>query len=407
MKKKLILFLVSCLFNSLCGFSQIAFQAGYIINNNDEKIECQIKNIDWKDNPKEFEYKLSDATEVVVGSFANTKEFGIIGTKNRYIRAIVNIDRSSDVIESMSKLKNPIFNEEQLFLKVVLEGKASLFAYEEASLIRYFYQMEDTDIEQLVFMNYRTSDKKILTNNQYRQQLWNDLNCQTLQSNDFSRLQYKEKALLNLFIRFNQCKGVSYEIAYIRPKGDFFDLNLRVGVNYSSLSISSGSFGTLDTEFDAEVSPRIGLEAEIVMPFNNSKWSFIAEPTYQFYKAEKINFGSNAFAPNRLAIVEYKSIELPIGIRYYIFLNQKSKVFINASYIFDFDFSSQVGFVNQASTRVVEITSGSSLVYGMGYNFNKKCMIEIRYGSRNILKRYSDWQSNYNVFSFILGYRLF
>lgn len=406
MKKKLILW-AACLLNPLWGYSQIAFQAGYIINNNDEKIECQIKNIDWKDNPKEFEYKLSDSGEVVIGSLANTKEFAILGTKNKYTRAIVDIDRSSNVIESMSSLKNPVFNEEQLFLKVILEGKASLFAFEEASLVRYFYQIENSGIKQLVYKNYRTPNRKILTNNQYKQQLWNDLNCQSLQSSDFDRLQYKEKVILDLFVKFNQCNGSQYEIVYINPKGDFFDLNFRVGVSYSSLSINSESFSTLNTEFEAKISPRLGLEAEIFLPFNNNKWSFIAEPAYQFYKAEKTNFGTNPFAPNRLAIVEYKSIELPIGIRYHIFLNQRSKMFVNASYIFDFDFSSQVGFVNQASTRVVEITSGNSLVYGIGYNFNGKYMIEMRYGSRNILKRYSDWQSDYNVFSFILGYRLF
>lgn len=406
--RKRAAFLLSSVLISVCGYSQIMFQKGYFINNNDEKVECLIKNVDWMDNPKEFEYRITDSSEILYGSLANTKEFTIFESKNRYYRATVDIDRSSDIVESLSDVKNPIFNQEQLFLKVILEGKASLFAYEQGSLRRYFYKMANSrDIRQLVFKDYKTSDKKIHVNNQYKQQLWNDLACQTLPRSSFDRLQYKEKALLDLFVKYNQCQEASYEIVYITPKGDLFDLNLRVGLSYSSLSVSSESFSTLDTEFDAELSPRIGLEAEIIMPFNNNKWSFIAEPTYQLYKTEKIKPDTNPFAPNRIAIVEYESIEFPIGIRYYIFFRQKSKIFINASYIFDFDFSSQVGFVNQASTREIEIMSGSSLVYGIGYNFNKKCLIEIRYGSRNILKRDLGWQSNYNVFSFILGYRLF
>ena len=37
----------------------------------------------------------------------------------------------------------------------------------------------------------------------------------------------------------------------------------------------------------------MGIEAEFVLPFNNNnKWSIIAEPTYQYFKADKEVFTS-------------------------------------------------------------------------------------------------------------------
>ena len=38
------------------SFGQIKYEKGYFINNENKKIECLIKNKDWKNNPSEFSY---------------------------------------------------------------------------------------------------------------------------------------------------------------------------------------------------------------------------------------------------------------------------------------------------------------------------------------------------------------
>lgn len=55
MMKKRILFLLITILSLNC-YSQISFQKGYYIDNTNQKINCLIKNIDWKNNPTEFEY---------------------------------------------------------------------------------------------------------------------------------------------------------------------------------------------------------------------------------------------------------------------------------------------------------------------------------------------------------------
>ena len=75
--------------------------------------------------------------------------------------------------------KNPTFQEEQLFLKVLIEGKASLYEYVEVGLQRYFYTVDSSNIEQLVFKSYKVDRDLVAKNNMYKQQLYNDLKCST------------------------------------------------------------------------------------------------------------------------------------------------------------------------------------------------------------------------------------
>lgn len=159
MKKKL-LFILTIILTTHC-FSQISFESGYYIDNSNQKIKCLIKNIDWKNNPTQFKYKLtktSDAKEITIKS---VKEFGIDNV-SKYIRCSVNIDKSSEYLNKLSNDKEPLFNEEELFLKVLIEGEASLYHYsEDGNLKRFFYDTQNTNIKQLIFKSYKNFENKI------------------------------------------------------------------------------------------------------------------------------------------------------------------------------------------------------------------------------------------------------
>ena len=141
MNKQLI-FLLLLLILNIKSYSQILFEDGYFINNSDQKIACLIKNVDWKNNPTEFEYKLAQDANIQKENIETVKEFGIDGL-SKYYRVNVKIDRSSDQIDDLNPTKNAIFSNEQLFLKVLVEGKASLFIYVNGNLKRFFYKTAD------------------------------------------------------------------------------------------------------------------------------------------------------------------------------------------------------------------------------------------------------------------------
>ncbi len=392
--KKLLLFLFLA-FSTFHVFSQITFEKGYFIDNSDQKVECLIRNLDWNNNPSEFIYKLSETEESLKGTINTVKEFEIYNI-SKYIRKTVNIDKSSEDLRNLSYSKEPIFKEETLFLNVLIEGQASLFEYTNGDIKRYFYTIGNSDLDQLIFKSYKTSENKIDKNNRFRQQLWNDLKCPDFTIKQIEDLGYNRGDLARFFKEYNECNNHKY-ISYKNKKRDLFNLNIRPGLNSASLTLKDTESTNGDSDFGNKLGFRFGIEAEFILPFYKNKWAILLEPTYQNYKSgTDVKYGS--------ASVDYKSIELPIGIRHYFFLDENSKIFVNGSYVLDFSFNSNAQYTPNPS---VGIKNASNFALGLGYKYDRYS-VEMRYQTgRAILGEYIFWKSEYNSFSAILGYSLF
>lgn len=405
MKKQLLFLLITIL--SINCYSQINFEKGYYINNSNQKIDCLIKNIDWLNNPTQFTYKPSENGKQKVVTIESVKEFGIYNS-SKYIRSIVNIDRSGKFTRELSHVKKPIFKKEELFLKVMVEGKANLYSFEEGNLKRYFFNKDNAAIEQLIFKKFTTPNNKIGVNNGFKQQLWNNLKCKDISQKNIINIDYIGKDLLNFFVRYNKCSASEFITFEQKQKQDLFNLTLRPGIKSTSLSINNRRLNLSDTNFDNELGLSLGIEIELIMPFNKNKWSFIIEPTYQYYKSEKtkIDNSFNLIIPETIVSnVDYESIELPIGIRHYFFLNNNSKIFVNGSFVFDFAYDKSI-LIQRRS--ILKIKTAANLAFGLGYKHNDKYSLELRYFTdRDLFYNYQFWESNYNSLSVIFGYTLY
>lgn len=405
MKKSLLVILVIIL--SLNCYSQITFEKGYYINNSDKRVDCLIKNVDWKNNPTKFEFKLTDNSESKILTIKSVKEFEIFKI-SKYVRSTVNIDRSSAAINELDKVKNPIFKEEKLFLKVLVEGSGSLFSYVDQNLKKFFYKTSDIIVKQLIFKKYLTPTNDVTYNNSFRQQLWKNLKCQNISVRDVERINYRRKELVKFFIKYNQCQGYDYKsFENLESKTDLFNLSIRAGLNSSSLEIQNINSAERSTSFGSKTGLRIGIEFEYVLPYNKNKWSLILEPTYQQFISEKeiLGISTPTASFDDKITVDYTSIEVPIGIRHYMFLDNNSKLFINAAIIFDFASNSKFDFERLPD---LDINSNNNLVIGFGYKHSNKYSLEFRYaGSRNILSNQSAWNSDYKNIAVIFGYTLF
>ncbi len=402
MKKQSLLILLTIL--SFTGYAQIKFESGYFIDNTGAKTLCLIKNKGWKDNPNQIEYKLADTTKILIGTIRNIQEFGVDNLK--YIKATVDIDRSSQDLNQLSENKNPQFNEEELFLKLLIDGEAKLYMYEEGNLKRYFYNITNADIKQLVYKIYKVSTTKIDKNNHYRQQLWTNLSCESISENNVKKTSYNKSSLTKYFIKYNSCKDPNYENSQQREKRDLFNLSIKPGVNFSSVSIPSDFLGYDNTnDFGGKSNFRLGVEVEFVLPFNKNKWSVFVEPTFQNYQSDiQLTPKSIVQNPNpdpELASINYKSIELPIGLRYFMFISDTSKLFVNAAFVTDFAFDSDLYL--ERTNQAEELKPGTNVIGGLGFKYNDKYSIEGRLASgREISNAFE-----YTSFSLIFGYTLF
>lgn len=405
--QKQLFFTLAAIILSLNSYAQTTFEPGYFIDNNGKKIDCLIKNQDWKNNPVEFEYQLSSTGDKTIANIESVKEFGIPGV-SKHIREDVQIDRSSSIVKEYSTVQEPVFNKERLFLKVLVEGEASLLKYEDKNLKRYFYQTENRSIEQLVYKNFKDQRNKIFQNNQFRKQLKVNLNCSSIKKGRVENLSYTKSKLIKFFVDYNKCKNETFINYTEQSKKDRFNLTIRPGINISSLSIRNNTFDTRDTDFGTLTNFRLGAEAEFIMPFNNNKWSLIIEPTYQYFKSKETLPASTdvMFNPELDVTVNYQSIELPFGARHYFFLNKQSKIFLNAGFIFDISGNSIIDF-DSNSAEDLEINSNVNFYFGAGFKFLDRFSVEARYMTNRDVFNYAQWSNDYKTTSFILGYTLF
>ncbi len=405
MKKIFTLFLSLFLLNS---YSQIEFEKGYIINNSGEKKACIIKNIDWHNNPTKINYKLSENDNIRTATIKDIEEFGI-GNHLKFIRATVDLDKSSENLNYISENRKPTFEKETIFLKTLVEGKASLYKYTKGLLQRYFFKLDNQPIKPLVYKLYLIEDQ-LRKNEYFKQQIYNNLRCSAITKEKLKKIDYIQKDLVKIFVAFNRCSNSQYKNFVPKNKKDRFNLYAKIGLNSSLLSIDNSIANENKFDFDRQYVFKIGLEIEYILPFNKNKWGIILGPNYQHYKSKKIKktisiSGNQSIISN----VNYHSLEIPVGIRYYMFLNNHSKLFINALYIKDFSINSSITFSRKDGSYLNEIEIGSwkNLAFGLGYNYNK-FSFELRLETpRNILINYIYWNSDYKTISVIMSYKLF
>ena len=131
MKKTYLLFffLVISFLNA-----QTKYEIGYYITNSGEKVECLIKNEDWKNSPESITIKKSESDTNTSISTSNLNEFTIYN-KKKYKFFSVDIEKSSSHDRQLTYEKEPFFLKENLLLEVLVEGKASLYKYENNGIL--------------------------------------------------------------------------------------------------------------------------------------------------------------------------------------------------------------------------------------------------------------------------------
>ncbi len=387
MMYRTIIFLI--LITSINTFGQIKYEKGYFIDNKDKRTECHIKNNDWSNNPKEFQYKLEvEDNKSLSADISSVKEFGVSDSK--YVRANVKMDKSTEDANKLTNNGNPEWIEQQIFLEILVEGQAILYSYKERNLERYFYSVDSSPIQQLVYKLYRVRNDQMGTNREYISQLKTDLNCSTIPISTSEHINYHSKSdWISYFHKYDECKGT--KSVYYNAKHKV-DINLRFtpGLDNALVNVQTG---TNTRSFDKSQTVRIGMELEFVFPVNKGKWSAIVEPTYRYY--HEINEKFVNFE------IDYRSIELPIGLRHYFFLSENSKLFVNAALVLDIDLNSTILMGRYFIKR-----SGPNAAAGLGYSYGK-LGIEFRYYTSRNLTVGSDWRTDYQKSCLIMGYKIF
>jgi hypothetical protein len=322
-------------------------------------------------------------------------EFGF-GQTVKYVRFLAQMDTSSMQTSRLSWQRSPEFKRDTLFLQVLLEGQASLYKYQKEQFIRFFYRFKDSSqVEQLVYKKFHINTGVLNVNEHFKMQLLNNFKCDVVSKPEVEALRYAQSDLLRWFKKYNNCQGVAPTFEY-QPNKLTLHLNVRPGVALVNNAFESDNFLIANTTFNSVLGYRLGMEAELVLPTNRNKWAVIAEPTFQRSVAEtETSQGKTS--------ITYTSLELPIGVRYYMFLSPHTRLFLNAQFLYDRPFGSSE--VRVLSSRF-EPGRNFSVLLGGGINY-KRGFAELRYSNRDILANYGAVLLRHQVVTLVLGVRVF
>jgi len=270
---------------------QVRFESGYYIDNSNNRIICEIRNEDWRYNPRSFEL-ISDIGVVSIVHIEDVKEFGL-DHGPKYIRYTVGLDQSSQNLSRLTNFRNPEFTMETVFLKVIITGKASLYSYEKANKKLFFFSLNNDSPKQLIYKQYLDANKNVRHNVAFRQQLKNNLICKKEATADLDFIDYKLNDLVMSFKKYLDCENSLYEIAADVGRRIVTRIVLKPGFSISSITSDRetpqaglSSFG--DVDFGNRGNVRLGIEAEFILPFNKNKWALFLEPFYQSYSSKSV-----------------------------------------------------------------------------------------------------------------------
>lgn len=399
---------ISCLILLILFINQISaqtkFKSGYFINNSGDKVDCLIKSEGWKTNPKFFEYKLNENDKVKTGTLETVKSFVIDGI-SKYEKHEVMIGKDIRDLQPSKDNSELDFKKETLFLKMLIEGKVNLYQYEEGSLNIYFIKNPETsEVEQLVYKTYANQENRVKYNNRFRTQLYQALHSEKI-SVKLRNVDYKRDDLVEIVSLYTGDEDSESNTTYFKKTKLDFNLYGKTGIGFTSLK-AEGSTPGQNFAYDNKAIFRIGVELELILPFNNNKWALFISPTYQSYENNS-QWIIGEGLPSESVIetpIEYNSIETPIGIRHYFFLNDNSKLYLSGALVVDANLNSQI---KTTRTEILELQSSANFMLGLGYQYRQFGVEALYFTTRDLLDRYVGISAYYDVFAFQLTYKFF
>ncbi|GAA3518948.1 hypothetical protein GCM10022393_36370 [Aquimarina addita] len=256
----------------------------------------------------------------------------------------------------------------------------------------------------MIYKSYLDGTTK-RTNTNYKTQLWTDLQCSNISLKEVRSTEYKRKSLTKYFLKYNNCNGDISNVVNSQEKGRF-KLTAIGGISANSLKVSNRIDNIPTIDFDSKFTFRIGLESEYIFAFNRNKWAAFLTPTYQSFNSNKdiifLRQSSGALTTNM--DVNYQSIEVPLGIRHYMFLNTNSKLFIDGALVLDIPLNSEIVYEDYIDD--FKVSSGISFSAGIGYDYKNRYKVQLRYAPRDLGDGGAS-SYKYSSISLVLGYSIF
>lgn len=214
---------------------------------------------------------------------------------------------------------------------------------------------------------------------------------------DFTNLEYRKKPLTEIVLKYNEADG---KIATdFSKKQNTSKVSVKVIAGIGLATIKSHDYYYNFRNYDGNgLSYRIGFEIEAKLPFNNNKWALFADPNFNFLKDDG---NTKLFTVE----TEYNYLQLPFGLRHYMFLNTSSKIFLNGGFALHIPTASTITYIASNNSKVsIDLEKSTTVFTGIGYEKNK-ISAELRYNFRYTISNNPIYTVQHSLASLVFGYK--
>lgn len=198
---------------------------------------------------------------------------------------------------------------------------------------------------------------------------------------------------------------MSQKVFVNKTKRQKFKLTAKGGPKYVRTKDTYPTFGEIGEKRSA-FGFKAGIQIEVILPFAKNKFSLSTEPSFNYFKG---SYDSKVPANNNPRTTTYSSIDIPLNLNYYIFLNKNARISIPVGVVYSLPLSSSVIAYELTSNGVifgnVNLNPNDNLTFFTGANFH--------YGQYQLGATYevsrdalTDYEPNtfYSAFNLQLGY---
>ncbi len=384
------LFFLLLFFNP--SFGQIRFVEGILGQSGKAARQVLLEDREWLGTPASIQFKTSEFAEVQKLSLTEIDYFQI-GNEAKYIKKEVDLNVSSTDTRRLESTRLPVIEKRTVLLKVLVEGSVSLLMYEDPLYFNFLVQKGNSIPELLVYKKYLINNHQISYNQTFIQQLKNSY---MFPGANPEAVSYTENSLSNYFLKLNQSIDSKDITIYKREKKNVFSFSPKFGFTYSDIGLRlpeplGGS--SYVYKWPKHLEYRIGTEIEATLPFNKNKWSVILEPSLQWNPHDSL---SHLFYERS----GFKFLEFPVGLRYYFFLGDNSRISLTAQC------SPGFGPAFGSVVKGKKVNPSANFSGAVGFNLNK-ITIEGKYISNtNLFALYQNSRTEYYRYVLSVSYRL-
>jgi hypothetical protein len=369
-------------------------QKGYYITNGGQKVEGYFKTDNFYALAMP-EFKGSDDVDFKVPDYENIKEYGV-ENEFKFEKHTVDIDDTNNNNSNLSHQKDAVYVKKTIFLNVIVEGDASLYSYIGTNGAKYFFKVDSKNVplSQLVFKRYLANQSATAENNHYRQQLFSFTKCDGDTMDKFIALKYERGALASIIESYNACIGKTAKI-YAASRVQKLEINYTV---FAGAGLTGFGLSDMKPSLDKTNKATISVGGEIALELPSKKWAIFARVSYEQLSAEATNShvtspASNITTMNTYAI-DYKMFSLQLGPRCNFDLNDRNKLFVDASIGLGIPSGTLLhstivsNSTGTFSNDIIEydLNSCAYFTIGAGYVFNDKFGIDLRFDTnKNML----------------------